>query len=42
MRLDTHPWMIEAKAIYKLFGFREISAYHFNPTEGIKYFELEL
>ncbi|PCJ81598.1 MAG: GNAT family N-acetyltransferase [Flavobacteriales bacterium] len=42
MRLDTHPWMKTAKELYQKFGFTEIGAYRFNPTEGIKYYELEL
>ncbi|MBL4654305.1 MAG: GNAT family N-acetyltransferase [Bacteroidia bacterium] len=42
MRLDTHPWMKNANELYQKFGFMEIDAYHFNPTKGIKYYELEL
>lgn len=42
MRLDTHPWMKQAKGIYGQFGFKEIKPYHFNPIKGIKYFELKL
>ena len=42
MRLDTHPWMKEAEALYKSVGFYEIEAYRFNPIEGVKFFELEL
>ncbi|MBN4065719.1 GNAT family N-acetyltransferase [Candidatus Amoebophilus asiaticus] len=42
MRLDTHPWMVQAKEIYRQAGFKEIGTYHSNPTKGIKYFELEL
>jgi len=42
MRLDTHPWMKDAESLYKSVGFREIEAYHFNPIEGVKYFELDL
>lgn len=42
MRLDTHPWMKDAELLYKSMGFKEINAYHFNPIEGIKYFELSL
>jgi GNAT superfamily N-acetyltransferase len=42
MRLDNHPWMIEAESLYKSFGFVEIEAYRFNPTEGVKFFELDL
>jgi predicted N-acetyltransferase YhbS len=42
MRLDNHPWMKEAEALYKLLGFVEIEAYRFNPTKGVKFFELDL
>jgi len=42
MQLDTHPWMQHAQTVYQQFGFQEIEAYHYNPTEGIRYFELEL
>lgn len=42
MRLDTHPWMKEAEALYKSVGFYEIEAYRFNPIEGVKFFELKL
>ncbi len=42
MRLDNHPWMIEAESLYKSVGFKEIGAYRFNPTKGVKFFELDL
>ena len=42
MRLDSHPWMKDAMKIYAKLGFQERDPYHFNPTLGIKYFELEL
>ena len=42
MRLDNHPWMKEAESLYKLFGFEEIEAYRYNPTKGVKFFELDL
>ncbi|UCG69622.1 MAG: GNAT family N-acetyltransferase [Thermoplasmata archaeon] len=42
MRLDNHPWMIEAESLYKSVGFKEIEAYRFNPIEGAKFFELDL
>ncbi len=42
MRLDNHPWMKEAESLYKLFGFVEIGAYRYNPTKGVKFFELDL
>lgn len=42
MRLDTHPWMKAAQDMYEQFGFKEIPAYRFNPTKGIRFFELEL
>ena len=42
MRLDTHPWMLEAQKLYENVGFKEIAAYNNNPTEGARFFELEL
>jgi ribosomal protein S18 acetylase RimI-like enzyme len=42
MRLDNHPWMVEAEGLYKSVGFKEIEAYRFNPTKGVKFFELDL
>jgi GNAT superfamily N-acetyltransferase len=42
MRLDNHPWMIEAESLYLSVGFKEIEAYRFNPIEGAKFFELDL
>jgi GNAT superfamily N-acetyltransferase len=42
MRLDTHPWMDSAMNIYKKIGFVETEAYHYNPTKGIRFFELNL
>ncbi len=42
MRLDTHPWMLEAQGLYENAGFKEVSPYNNNPTEGIRFFELEL
>jgi putative acetyltransferase len=42
MRLDTHPWMKDAESLYRRLGFQEIQAYHFNPIEGVKFFELDL
>lgn len=42
MLLDTHPWMYAAMQIYQQAGFREIAAYRFNPTPGIRFFELTL
>ena len=41
MYLDTHPWMETAQNLYKSYGFVECDPYHFNPTKGIKYFELK-
>ncbi len=31
---------LEAESLYKLFGFIEIEAYRYNPTKGVKFFEL--
>lgn len=42
MRLDTHPWMRQAEALYRSVGFREIEAYRFNPIPGVRFFELDL
>ena len=42
MRLDTHPWMEAAQKLYSSFGFEEVEAYHYNPTPGIRFFELRL
>lgn len=42
MRLDTHPWMESAKALYGHFGFESIPAYRYNPIPGVTCFELQL
>ena len=43
MRLDTHPpSMAAAVAMYRNFGFREISPDPIEPTEGLIYMELPL
>lgn len=42
MRLDTHPWMTTAQGLYEKLGFVEIDRYNDNPTEGIRFFELNL
>lgn len=42
MRLDTHPSMLTAQALYQSFGFREIERYNDNPILGIRFFEKEL
>jgi putative acetyltransferase len=42
MRLDTHPWMEAAKALYGHFGFEGIPAYRYNPMPGVTCFELQL
>lgn len=42
MRLDNHPWMVEAEGIYYKFGFKRIDAYRYNPTPGTKFFELDM
>lgn len=42
MRLDSHPKMKNAQALYRSFGFREIARYNQNPIPGILFFELHL
>jgi len=43
MRLDTHPlYMAPAVAMYRRFGFREVSPDPLNPIEGLIYMERAL
>jgi epoxyqueuosine reductase QueG/predicted GNAT family acetyltransferase len=42
MRLDTVPSMQAARALYVSLGFKEISAYRYNPIEGTVFMELKL
>ncbi|MEO0471474.1 MAG: GNAT family N-acetyltransferase [Bacteroidota bacterium] len=42
MRLDTHPSMLTAQALYQSLGFREIGRYNQNPIPGIRFFEKKL
>ncbi|MEO0897124.1 MAG: GNAT family N-acetyltransferase [Bacteroidota bacterium] len=42
MRLDTHPHMNEAQSLYKKLGFYSIPRYNNNPTQGIRFYELDL
>lgn len=42
MRLDTHPTMEKAIALYRSFGFTEIERYYNNPVEGAVFMELNL
>ena len=42
IRLDTLPGMTKAQALYRSFGFQDISAYRHNPVSGTVYMEKEL
>ena len=42
MRLDSHPSMQVAQAIYQSFGFYPTDRYNDNPTPGIRFFEVAL
>jgi len=42
MKLDNHPWMDQAERLYGAFGFKRIDPYWNNPTEGARYFELDM
>jgi putative acetyltransferase len=42
VRLDTSPFMVEARALYRQLGFREIPAYRETGIPGSLFMELEL
>lgn len=42
MRLDTLSSMIEARTLYRSFGFREIESYRYNPIPGTSFMQLAL
>jgi GNAT superfamily N-acetyltransferase len=42
MMLDTHPWMKSARKLYLEEGFTETDPYNNNPTQGIRFFKLDL
>jgi GNAT superfamily N-acetyltransferase len=40
--LNTLPTMVHAQALYRSMGFDEVDAYVADPTDGVRYFAVDL